>query len=1198
MAPGSAANLGINKSDFDGINMDEEFTKRLGVKTVVRNDALAQMGFGLQALLDSEDTRKILTGKKVAYIGPGTGLGGAFGQIDNDGNVEYYTDGHIYDLKIEDGMELVINIEGSETVTIPLTGMAEDVFSGRAIQEMQEVINIRETDHGLQPIFKGELGGKLLNNILEQKNDEHLEYKIAMQIAEFEGEMLGQIVEKVYTGDIKKWNDSADWSDKDRELVKGTVNFVLAGSVATKGEVGRIIKETAETYLKEKYENIGFNLIPLNVESSEAGVLGAVSFVEKFVNAHNAQPTSSPVIAAVAKWLESSRFDERSVRADLKNKGYEKGQIDESVEFYKEHRRLQKKFKNLTPQAILDMQEYQRVKKTLGDQLYYYTDGIKFTSLAWKNKTMYMPLSGGEEGTMMSAITSQLSGDANTHADRYELKPASAEDLRNVVRNFWVSVNEKAYSFTNEGEGSYGYVERGPLWQRLTVVHPEVGIKMEATSFVPKGMKAEVMDVKVTNISSAKQKIRPTAAIPIYARSKRNVDDHEHVTALIQIIEQTENGVKVKPPMLFNEAGHTPIETTFYVNGYSDDGKMLEGTFPTRESFLGKESGLENPLAVAENLEPQELEPEKLKGVEAMGGLRFADKTLMPGQEAGYVVVMGIGDTEAEADAEFERLNQTEKVAQAFEDIQNFWTDKSESIKWKTGDEQFNKWMSWVNIQPTLRKIFGCSFLPHHDYGFGGRGWRDLFQDMLAIILDSPEDVRESLVTYFGGVRMDGTNATMITSAAEDWFKGDRNGLSRVWMDHGTWPWFTLMRYINETGDYGILSQTNGYFKDAQMSRAADKHRVDRDWTENDGFVQKDKHGNIYQGTLIEHVLIQSLVQFFNVGEHNNIRHEGTGWNDAFDEAPEKGENVAFSAFYAGNMLSLADMLEQKAKKDGTTKIEIAKEVLILLDRISEETGYVDYENVEAKQKKRDKYFEAVQPVLSGEQVEVDIADVIRDLRTKGRWIFQHIQNNEIITVKDGEESFSIVRGYYDNQGQSLEGQKENGVWMTLTGQVFPLMMGAMTKAQAKEIIKSVNHFLKDPKLGGYRLNNDFGKGDQKILDYLRKNMGRAFAFAFGTKENGAMFSHMIVMYAYALYQQGFAHEGYAVIESIYQLHQDTAQSGVFPQMSEYLDSNGEGFYSYLTGSASWIVYTMLTKAFGVEGNGGDLMLKPQLIRK
>ena len=40
------------------------------------------------------------------------------------------------------------------------------------------------------------------------------------------------------------------------------------------------------------------------------------------------------------------------------------------------------------------------------------------------------------------------------------------------------------------------------------------------------------------------------------------------------------------------------------------------------------------------------------------------------------------------------------------------------------------------------------------------------------------------------------------------------------------------------------------------------------------------------------------------------------------------------------------------------------------------------------------------------------------------------------------------------------------------------------------------------------------------------------FGFAYGEKENGAVFSHMAVMYANALYKQGFIKEGYKVLKT------------------------------------------------------------------
>jgi cellobiose phosphorylase len=38
--------------------------------------------------------------------------------------------------------------------------------------------------------------------------------------------------------------------------------------------------------------------------------------------------------------------------------------------------------------------------------------------------------------------------------------------------------------------------------------------------------------------------------------------------------------------------------------------------------------------------------------------------------------------------------------------------------------------------------------------------------------------------------------------------------------------------------------------------------------------------------------------------------------------------------------------------------------------------------------------------------------------------------------------------------------------------------------------------------------------------------------------------------------------------------------------------------YSYLTGSASWFVLTLLTQSFGVRGEDGDLLIEPKLCAK
>jgi cellobiose phosphorylase len=104
------------------------------------------------------------------------------------------------------------------------------------------------------------------------------------------------------------------------------------------------------------------------------------------------------------------------------------------------------------------------------------------------------------------------------------------------------------------------------------------------------------------------------------------------------------------------------------------------------------------------------------------------------------------------------------------------------------------------------------------------------------------------------------------------------------------------------------------------------------------------------------------------------------------------------------------------------------------------------------------------------------------------------------------------------------------------------------------------------------------------------------FGFAYGHKENGAVFSHMVVMYANALYQRGFVKEGFKAINSLYRHCSNFERSRIYPGVPEYVGDNGRGLYHYLTGSASWLLLTVLTEMFGVKGEMGDLYLEPKLL--
>ena len=792
----------------------------------------------------------------------------------------------------------------------------------------------------------------------------------------------------------------------------------------------------------------------------------------------------------------------------------------------------------------------------------------------------------------MSSVTPLLNGDAKTGQHSFLTLPVSVDELHNTRsgRNFWVCLkNSEAWSATGNSalqiakrftsqETDEVFLRAGFLWHQIIRTDTRIGLRAEITSVVPpSGDQVELIQICLTNISDLPVQFSPTAAIPIYGRSADNLRDHRHVTSLLHQIICVEHGVLVCPTLSFDERGHQPNPLTYAVLGAEGDGTPPQGFFPLIEDFIGEGGSLDWPEAVVRPLANYATAGQSFEGFEAIGGLRFRDQSLLPGQSCEFVLVLAIFNGDQDASSLVQSYASQESFDYWLQQTREFWQQKLANLAIETSDPQFDLWLKWVSIQPTLRRLFGNSFLPYHDYGRGGRGWRDLWQDILALLIMESGPVENLLIENFAGVRMDGSNATIIGNSPGE-FKADRNNIPRVWMDHGAWPLLTVHLYIDQTGDLAFLLRDQTYFKDQLINRV---QAQDPDWDESQGLQQRTHAGDMYQGSVLEHLLVQHLSAFFNVGEHNLIKLEGADWNDGMDMAAERGESVAFSAMYAGNLRQLGQLV-QKLHQLGIEQVELAAELVLLLDTLQNK---IDYGSVSAKQKILQKYFASVAHTVSGRKVSIRLSDLAGDLFAKSDWMTGLIQSQEWISNRAG---YGWFNGYYDNDGQPLEGDHPAGVRMTLTGQVFTLVGGVASVTQAEQMIRAVDQYLFDASVGGYRLNTNFNE--------VLLNMGRCFGFAYGHKENGAMFSHMAVMYAYALYARGYASQAYRALDTIYRHSVDFQVSRMYLGIPEYFNARGRGVYPYLTGAASWYLLTLLTQAFGIRGNLGDLMLAPQLV--
>lgn len=799
---------------------------------------------------------------------------------------------------------------------------------------------------------------------------------------------------------------------------------------------------------------------------------------------------------------------------------------------------------------------------------------------------LYFPIAG--ENGLKSSVTPNLGGDSKLNQEAFLLEPVSAENLHNnrSTRNFWcivegagcwsatgASAEAENQKFTGEQEEST--LTAGLMWHTVKRSAKRYQLEAEITSFVPVDDNVEIMYVTLRNTAETEQKITPVAAVPIYGRSADNIRDHRNVTSMLHRIHTRQYGVTVTPTMSFDEKGHRRNHLTYFAAGAEGSGEKPVSFYPTVDAFLGEGGTFTHPEAVYRNREGVSAGTE-IAGKEAVGGIRFAQITLQPGETAEYVISLGIAEGEEEADRLALQYDSASKAKQALDRVKDYWQEKV-NVRYHTGDDRFDLFLRWVSFQPFLRRLYGCSFLPHHDYGRGGRGWRDLWQDCLSLLLMDPGDVRQMVVSNYGGVRIDGTNATIIGSKQGE-FIADRNGISRVWMDHAVWPFMTTKLYLDQTGDLEVLLEKAEYFKDAQAGRGTE---IDENWNEEYGMRQKTADGSIYTSTILEHLLVEHLCAFYEVGEHNEMRLRGADWNDALDMAAENGESVAFTCAYAGNLRQLADCLRLMEDRLSCTEVELLEEARILL---KDDKGL--YESIEDKRTVLKEYTDLCRHDISGRKIRVPITELIDNLTHKADWLMEHIRKTEWIQGEAGEGWFN---SYYDNHKNAVEGLSKDGVRMMLTGQVFAVMSGTATDDQISQICRSADHYLYDAAIGGYRLNTDFKE--------LKFDMGRMFGFAYGEKENGAVFSHMTVMYANALYKRGYVKEGYKALQTLADTALRFDTSKIYPGIPEYFNREGRGMYHYLTGAASWYMMTVITEVFGVRGEAGDLVISPKLLK-
>lgn len=235
IAPGSAENLGTFPGEFDHFSLVTALQPYIKTPIHVFNDAQAQLAGAYLQL------RHQLSGvTRIGYVGPGTGLGGGFADLQKGGYVPI-TDGHIFDILLPCP---------SGHPHYPGRDTAENLLSGRAFRERT---------------------GNFAHTVAVNAPNSYRPL-----IREF-GQTLATLITHLRTGNLEKTTNKI-WSKKEIQFVQGVTHYLIGGGLGTAAPFGAWLIADAQNYLQLWKEDI--TLIPIpNVR--EAGLLGLVFLTQR-----------------------------------------------------------------------------------------------------------------------------------------------------------------------------------------------------------------------------------------------------------------------------------------------------------------------------------------------------------------------------------------------------------------------------------------------------------------------------------------------------------------------------------------------------------------------------------------------------------------------------------------------------------------------------------------------------------------------------------------------------------------------------------------------------------------------------------------------------------------------------------------------------------------------------------------------------
>ncbi|MFZ6638895.1 GH36-type glycosyl hydrolase domain-containing protein [Undibacterium sp. TC4M20W] len=573
--------------------------------------------------------------------------------------------------------------------------------------------------------------------------------------------------------------------------------------------------------------------------------------------------------------------------------------------------------------------------------------------------------------------------------------------------------------------GSGDYVTRHGFGYSV-FTHEEQGIRSELTVFVSMDTAAKYSILRVTNVSEEQRKLSATGYVEWVLGDLRP----KSLMHIATEIDPASGCVLARNPYNTEFPGRRAF---FDLDGGN---RSVTGD---RNEFIGRNGSLQKPAA----LERQRLSGKTGAGLDPCAAIQ-QEFELSPGQEKRLVFVLGTVMTDHTNVTQFIQQHRGIAAAeQALNKVHDYWRDTLGVVQVNTPDQELNLLANgWLLYQTIACRLWARS--GYYQSG-GAFGFRDQLQDSMALVHTRQTLAREQL----------------LLSAAHQFVEGDvqhwwhppiGRGVRTHCSDDYLWLPLAVARYVNSSGDIGILDEELHYLEGRLVNQEEDSYY--------------DLPGRSpHTGSLYQHC-VKAIENGLRFGSHGLPLIGSCDWNDGMDKVGHlgKGESV-WLAFFLHQVLTKfsAIALARNDNEFSSRCLEQARQLAKNIDDNAWDGAWY-----------RRAYFDDGGALGSAQNAECQIDSIsqswaILSGATNPQRAHQAMQSLDKRLMRRDKQIIQLLDPAFDCSGQNpgyirgyVPGVRENGgqythaaIW---TGMAFAKMGDAARAWEAFDMINPIHH--------------------------------------------------------------------------------------------------------------------------------------------